>query len=179
MVRNLYKKLITLYPQTFRDELGESMEQTFNDLCTEKRQTKQGLLGFVLSAFVETIAGIVQEHILLFTQGDPMKITFANFRAPALISLLLVIPFMVMEVVNRREFNEGFPIPLFVMMWALPLIFILIATPIIQNMRPGNNIMAHPVNLLLRVIVLILVAWFWAVLLIDQMPCFLGVPNCD
>jgi hypothetical protein len=64
-------------------------------------------------------------------------------------------------------------------MWVLSLILILIATPIIQNMRAGNNIMAHPVNLLLRVIVLSLVAWFWAALLIDQMPCFLGVPNCD
>ena len=31
-VRTLYKKLITLYPRPFRDELGESMEQTFNDI---------------------------------------------------------------------------------------------------------------------------------------------------
>jgi hypothetical protein len=178
-VRTLYRKLLSLYPRRFREQLGESMEQTFNDLCTEKRQTKQGLFGFVLSAFGETIAGIVQEYILLFTQGDPMKNTFTNFRSPALISLLLVIPFMIMEVVNRREFNEGFPIPLFIMMWVLSLILILIATPIIQNMRAGNNITAHPVNLLLRVIVLSLVAWFWASLLIDQMPCFLGVPNCD
>ena len=104
---------------------------------------------------------------------------FLTLRSPALISLLIIIPFMVMEVVNRREFNEGFPIPLFVMMWVLPLIFILIATPIIQNIHAGNNIMAHPVNILLRVIVLILVAWIWAGLLIDQMLCFLGVPNCD
>lgn len=102
-VRNFYKKLITLYPQTFREELGESMEQTFNDLCNEKRQTKQGLFGFMLSAFVETIAGIIQEHILLFTQGDSMKNTLTNFRSPALIGLVFVIPFMVMEVVNTRN----------------------------------------------------------------------------
>jgi len=27
--------------------------------------------------------------------------------------------------------------------------------------------------------VLILIAWLWAGALVDQMPCFLGVPNCD
>ena len=46
-VRTLYKKLLTLYPRWFHEQLGESMEQTFNDLCNEKRQTKQGLFGFV------------------------------------------------------------------------------------------------------------------------------------
>jgi hypothetical protein len=178
-VRNLYKKLITFYPQTFRDELGESMEQTFNDLCNEKRQTKQGLFGFVLAAFIETIAGIIQEHILLFTEGDTMKNTFTNFRSPALIGLLFVIPFMVMEAVNTQNINAIFNIPLFGIMWLLPVLFILIGMPIVRNVRAGNSILANPVLLLIRVVFLILIAWFWAGLLIDQMPCFLGVPNCD
>jgi len=29
-VRTLYRKLLTLYPRSFREELGESMEQTFH-----------------------------------------------------------------------------------------------------------------------------------------------------
>ena len=108
-----------------------------------------------------------------------MKNMFMTFRSPALISLLLVVPFMVMEMVNRRGFDEGFPIPVFVMMWILPLIFIITAMPIVRNLRAGNSLMAQPVNLLLRVVILIVLAFFWTGLLLDQMPCFLGVPNCD
>jgi hypothetical protein len=48
-VRTLYKKLLTLYPRGFREQLGESMEQTFADLCNErKRQTQPGWFAFVL-----------------------------------------------------------------------------------------------------------------------------------
>ena len=108
-----------------------------------------------------------------------MKNMFLTFRSPALISLLLVIPFMITEIVNRQEFNEGFPIPLFVIMWILPVIFIITGMPIVQNLRAGNSIMTQPINLLLRVVVLIVIAFFWTGLLLDQMPCFLGVPNCD
>lgn len=180
MVRNLYKKLITLYPQTFRDELGESMEQTFDDICNEKRQTKQGIFGFIVSTFVETIAGIIQEHILLLNQGDAMKNIFTNFRSPALIGLLFVVPFMIMEVVNTQNINAVFNVPLFGIMWLLPTIFIVILIPIVRNLRrAGNSLMANPVSLLISVIFLVLIAWMWASLLIDQMPCFLGVPNCD
>ncbi len=52
------------------------MEQTFSDLCNErKQQAEGGLFGFVLWMFVETAIGIIKEHILLITQGDSMKIS--------------------------------------------------------------------------------------------------------
>ena len=179
IVRFIYKKLVAFYPQTFREELGESMEQTFNDLCNEKRKTKQRLFGFILSTFIETIAGIIQEHILLLTQGDTMKNIFTNFRSPAIIGLLFVIPFMIMEVVNTQNFNAVFNIPLFGIMWLLPTIFIVILVPIVRNIRTGNSLIANPISLLISVIFLMLIALMWTGLLMDQMPCFLGVPNCD
>ena len=59
-VRFLYRKLLDLYPQKFKGQLGESMEQSFNDLYKErKREKKQGLFSFVLWMFIETFAGIV------------------------------------------------------------------------------------------------------------------------
>jgi hypothetical protein len=58
-VRTLYRKLLTLYPQPFKEQLGESMEQTFQDLWNEKRQKKKELFGFVLWTFVETAMGIL------------------------------------------------------------------------------------------------------------------------
>ena len=48
MVHTLYKKLLALYPQAFKEQLGESMERTFQDLWNEKRRTKKELFGFVL-----------------------------------------------------------------------------------------------------------------------------------
>ena len=59
--------------RAFREQLGESMEQTFKDLCNEKRQTKQGLFGFVLWTFIETAIGIFREYLLLISPGDIMQ----------------------------------------------------------------------------------------------------------
>ena len=67
----LYKKLISLYPRGFREQLGESMEQTFKDLYNE-RQTKRGGFGFVFWMFAETGVGIIKENILY---GYTMKIS--------------------------------------------------------------------------------------------------------
>jgi len=98
-VRTFYKKLLTLYPQVFKEQLGESMEQTFNDLYKE-RQTKPGWFGFVLWMFVETAVGIVREHVLLITQGATMKNKLANPRSAALISsILLAVAFIVAPVI--------------------------------------------------------------------------------
>ena len=62
-LRRFYKKLLRLYPRGFRDQLGESMEQTFNDLCRERYEAGGGLFGFVLWTFADTLAGIIKENI--------------------------------------------------------------------------------------------------------------------
>lgn len=178
-VCTLYKKLLRLYPRGFRERLGQSMEQTFNDLYNERRQFQNGLLRFTIQTFTETAIGIAQEHILLITENVPMKDIFTNIKSPALISLLLVIPFMVMEAVNTRNLNAIFNVPLFGIMWLLPMIFIIILLPIVRNVRAGNSLAAKPVTLVLSLICLVLIALAWGNLVADQMPCFLGVPNCD
>jgi len=235
----LYKKLLAFYPRGFREQLGDSMEQTFNDLYNErKRQTERGLFSFVFWMFVETAVGIVREHVLLITEGVTMKTMLANprsaavisfilcspaaiillldainvnqnfwplpispeivlpgallllpvglivsgapIRLPAIISFLIMLPFMILEVINRRNFHEeGFPFVLFGFLWLLSAVFIAILMPIVRNIRAGNNIMANPVFLFLRVVFLVIIAWEWGALVIDQLPCFLGVPNCD
>jgi hypothetical protein len=177
-VRTLYKKLLALYPRGFRERLEESMEQTFNDLYKEKRQTNQSLFGFITLTFTETSVGIVQEHILLI-QENYMKNFFINIKSPAIISFALIIPFIVMESVNRRNFNQEFPFVLFGFLWVLPIIFITTLMPIVRNLQAGNNIIAKPIIFLLQVIVLTFIGWMWISIVVDQMPCFLGVPNCD
>jgi hypothetical protein len=180
-VRTLYRKLLALYPRAFRERLGESMEQTFNDLCNERKQkTDQGLFSFVFLAFGETAREIIKEHILLITEGNTMKNFFTTLRSSLITSFSLVLPFMILELVNRRSFHEDFPIVLFGLLWLLPVAFIIVLTPIVRNARgAGNSILANPINLLLAVTILVVIALMWGGLLIDQLPCFLGVPNCD
>jgi len=160
-VHTLYKKLLALYPRGFRERLEESMEQTFNDLYKEKRQTNQSLFGFITLTFTETSVGIVQEHILLI-QENYMKNFLINIKS-----------------VNRRNFNQEFPFVLFGFLWVLPIIFIITLMPIVRNLQAGNNIIAKPIIFLLQVIVLTFIGWMWISIVVDQMPCFLGVPNCD
>ena len=144
-VRTLYKRLIALYPQGFREQLGESMEQTFNDLCNERRQTEKELFGFILWTFIETTMGIFREHLLLISPGDIMQTTLQTLGSSALISLLLILPFMIMEVVNRRNFNEDFPFALFFGLWLSLFAISLILLPIVRARRTGKHDMANPV----------------------------------
>lgn len=104
---------------------------------------------------------------------------FIQLRSPAIISTLLVVPLVVLEVMNRRGFAEGFPVPLFAALWLLPVVLLLTLMPVLRALRSGDTFRTHRVNILIRVAFLILVAWLWISLLLDQMPCFLGVPNCD
>jgi hypothetical protein len=98
----------------------------------------------------------------------------AGLRLPAAaIGALAALPFLVLELVNRREFGEGFHVALFVLLWMLPAGIVGMTRSIIRRRRPGAAGMA------LRVSLVGLFAWLWVGLLIDQMPCFLGVPNCD
>ena len=86
----------------------------------------------------------------------------------ALISTALVIPLLYLEL--RNIGYTHFPYPLFAVLWLVPAAFVSTAA------RPFR---AHPVVLSARVGFLVVAALFWAVLVNDQMPCFLGAPNCD
>jgi catechol 2,3-dioxygenase-like lactoylglutathione lyase family enzyme len=60
--RTFYKKMIGLYPTEFKEQLGESMEQTFLDLWdANQRRSGQEWIGFVLWVFVDTAVGILKE----------------------------------------------------------------------------------------------------------------------
>jgi len=64
-------------------------------------------------------------------------------------------------------------------MWLLLLSFIVILMPILRSVPAGNRNMPNPLSVLPRIVLLILIGWLWVSLVLDQMPCFLGVPNCD
>ena len=72
-----------------------------------------------------------------------LKNIFTNLKSPALVSLLLIFPFIVMEVVNRRNFNEDFPFVLFFGLWLNLFAISLILLPIVRAMRTGKHDMAN------------------------------------
>jgi hypothetical protein len=105
--------------------------------------------------------------------------TAGNLKAAVIGSSVLVLPFIILELVNRRDYPNGFPILLFGFMWLMALVFIVILMPIQRSQHATNQSVPSSVSLLPRIVLLILIAWMWVSLVIDQMPCFLGVPNCD
>jgi hypothetical protein len=88
--RKLYTKLLRLYPKPFRERFGEGMEQTFNDLCRERKETGEGLSAFALWAFVETSAAIVRERRTIVMKKYKNIIGIAIATAFILLLLLFV-----------------------------------------------------------------------------------------
>ena len=179
-VSALYKKLLSLYPQGFREGLGESMQQTFNDLYQEKK-TEDRVFSFMVWTFAETAAGIVKEHVLLVAEGVLMKTMLANPISATVISFIFcVLPFMILEWMTRSDAprSDASPI-LWIVMWIPSAVFIAILMPTVRSLRRGGNrVLANPVSLLLRVGILVFLVWMWGTLVIDQMPCFLGGSGC-
>ena len=184
----LYRRLLRLYPRAFRERLGESMEQTFADARAGRaRQAGPRRLGFLLWTFLETAAGIVREQVVLVRRGVGMKTFRSRLRLAALLSFLLVLPFMVLELTFNSAGRQAIPVAkygldmavLFGVLWMLPLLFILGLMPIVQGVRSGASLTASSVRLAIRVACLALIAAAWAAILGDQLPRFLGVPNSD
>jgi hypothetical protein len=179
IAHQLYKKLLAFYPKTFKEQLGESMEQTFNDLYKE-RQTEGGWFGFMLWTFAETGMGIFREHVLLIAEGATMKNMLANPRlAPVISFILCVLPFMILEWATMSDLPRSNASPmLWVVLWILSTGSIAILMLTVRSVRAGNRLLANPFSLLFSVIFLAAFAWMWVALVIDQMPCFLGGSGC-
>ena len=154
------------------------MQQTFNDLY-EERQKERGWSSFMLWMFVETAIRIVQERILWIQEMNSMKSIITNLSSSAIISFLILLPFMILEWATRsnlpRSNASGI---LFVIMWLLPMLSMLTMMPIMRNVRAGNSIAANPIRLVFRVVFSAWLVWMWVALVMDQMPCFLGGSGC-
>lgn len=110
-----------------------------------------------------------------------MKTITKDLGLGAIISFIIVLPLAILEALNNsvtRENASGLVL-LFGVMWLLPTAFVVIFIPMLRSVRAGNTLMAKPMSLLFRVASLVLIATVWGWGLIDQLPCFLGVPNCD
>jgi len=96
-----------------------------------------------------------------------------------LVSTVLVAPLVYLELRYGTQSYSRFPYPLFLILWLVPAAFIIAAAPLMRAVRARKNLLERPGVLMVRVVFLVFAALFWTGFVNDQMPCFLGVPNCD
>jgi uncharacterized membrane protein YidH (DUF202 family) len=56
---------------------------------------------------------------------------------------------------------------------------IVVRAPVVRTVRAGGSLLAHPIHLLLAAAILVFIALFVGIIIVDQYPCWTGVPNCD
>ena len=194
MVHTLYKKLLHLYPPGFRERLGESMEQTFNDLYI----AKAGNGNFLLWVFMETTYGILKEHALVISQAGTMRNIFDNPRSAAIISFILSLPLAIIYLaymsdidvltiplnhlftINGRsgDINMLGRIVIFGGLLLLPVGFILNLQPVLKRDGANGKRTLYAVNLIVGVLLLLLITLTWGSLVLEEVRCLQGI-RCD
>jgi len=90
--KNLYGKLLQLYPVAFRKEHGVSMQQVFSDMLEEAHNETQSLFTPWLRVIREMPISLLKEHMASTDAPSPKQITL-QFSLPsfqAVISSILV-----------------------------------------------------------------------------------------
>jgi phosphotransferase system glucose/maltose/N-acetylglucosamine-specific IIC component len=198
-IRKLYKKLLAFYPRAFREQFGESMRQTFNDLCNERQtQAKPISFGFLLGMFVETSFGIVKERFFQIKNGVTMEDIISKPRSASIIGLILALPLAILFLILLSDIEplnnylktlttnaDGYGLNAFgkvffiFLLLLLPVGFGISVAPIVRNARSGHGFMTTPFNFLISALLFLFIARLVVGFIIDQYPCWIGVPNCD
>lgn len=94
-----YSKLLHFYPARFYERFGNSMEQTFRDLCHDRARAGYGFLSFILWMFFETSLAICKENIRVIVM--PRKLV----RIVVVTGLLLLIPLLGMGFSDEMDWE--------------------------------------------------------------------------
>ena len=137
------------------------------------------------------------DRAMLITQRNKMKNTTSR-KSATIISFLLTLPITIIYSLLVLNIEPDFgplehlltsPDPdqpdvvgsLIVLgaMLLLPLAFVINLRVILRAKRARKSLTAHPFNLVLAVGILAFTALIVGEIIIDQYPCWIGVPNCD
>lgn len=102
--RSWYAKLLRLYPKSYHERFGEGMEQTFNDLLRE-RGKENGLFGFALEIFAETLIGIIKERLTFVIMQNTTK----RLSVWALVVGIILLTPLVLTLMNPNAGIYGGP----------------------------------------------------------------------
>lgn len=156
----------------------------------------RGLFGFLFLRFLETGVGILHEHVLLLTQGNTMKNLVSKPSSAAITSLILSLPLgltfiaFMFEIeqltkpltaaltTNGYDLNSHGRAFLIGGLFLLPPAFVLNLRPMLKREGPEGKRKLYSVNLIVGVILLLLIAFTWGGLILEQFYCLLGI-RCD
>lgn len=187
--RNWYANLLRFYPKPYRERFGEGMEQTFNDLCRERREAGDGLFGFVLWVFVETSAGIIRENL----NYNHMKNLSTKPALAATVGFLFIIPFIIANfvvVLHIEPFyslmgsvsfirNSEFMLLFLILILLFPIGAFIAIRPMLHKGEDGKRKL-YPLNILVAMILLLGFALLFIGFGEDIYKCdILRIPNCD
>jgi hypothetical protein len=118
-----------------------------------------------------------------------------NPRSAAIISFLLALPFVTIlsllllgieppfaALLNNPDPDQPNVIGTLMVLGALLLAVaacIIARAPIVRTLQAGGSLFAHPINLILAVVILSVITMLVVGLIVDQYPCWIDVPNCD
>lgn len=117
-------------------------------------------------------ASLVGGHTEM-TRG--IQIIFKAAVAGLVVTMLL----MVLQWVNMRDFRTDFPLAVSVPLWVFAAAFLTITGAVLRQARTPGKTMAGKMWSAAGIGLAIVIAMVWIGFVADQMPCFLGVPNCD
>jgi len=98
--RALYARLLRLYPRVYRERFSAGMEQTFNDLCRERKDSGDGILGIVLWIYAETFAAVLKERNAVMLRENKRLIGIV-----VAIVMLLSIPLAAMQFTDAVDWD--------------------------------------------------------------------------
>jgi len=64
-------------------------------------------------------------------------------------------------------------------MLLVPIGAVVSMVPVIRSFRLGEGSRPHPLNLIFAMGLATITLWLFGSLVVDQVPCWMGVPNCD
>jgi len=186
--RAAYRRLLGLYPRSFRERFGESMEQTFDDLRRERSTAGSGMLGFVVSTFVETSLSVVGENVAALSRAK-----LARHHRFALVGLLLSLPIGIvfpsvwLDIAVVRDLltldgNRPNILGLTVIVGGLLLLPVAFVVTLLPMMRkgPDRKRRLHAVNLLVCAVISTPMATTLYGIGEEVHQCEIrGIPNCD
>lgn len=123
-----------------------------------------------------------------------MKTDLTNPRSAIIAGSLLALPFVTLILLLLLGFEPSLgPLPsvlkiseshlgsliLFGAFLLLLVAFFVCSRPILRNIRAGKSIAADPILLLLAISILTIIIIIVGGIILDQYPCWIGVPNCD
>jgi hypothetical protein len=102
----------------------------------------------------------------------------STLGAASIISVAPVTPLVFLELRNNGRRVSDIVV-LFGVLWVLAIAFATTATPVVRRFTSGHAVLQNGSALAVRMTVLTVIAAMWWGIVRDQLPCFIGAPNCD